>query len=104
MCRPLVGGVSVPVLWPLTTRSWPENRGSVGADLERNHDDGGFVDLNHAPAHTIGEVCDLDPEFADAIVAARTAHGCSDIDEVVVISDLPTGSWDTIRDRGILIP
>ncbi|HEX3788312.1 MAG TPA: helix-hairpin-helix domain-containing protein [Pseudonocardiaceae bacterium] len=74
-------------------------------DLARTYDDGGLVDLNTAPAHTIADVCGIPPEVGAAIVEARGRHGGSfaNVDELLVIADLPTTTWDSIRDRAVLL-
>jgi DNA uptake protein ComE-like DNA-binding protein len=72
-------------------------------DLARTFDDGGLVDLNTAPAAAIAAVCDLPPATADTIVAARSGGGFLAVDDVFSLTDVPMGSWDVIRDRGIVL-
>jgi hypothetical protein len=74
-------------------------------DLTRNYDDGGLVDLNSAPAHAIASVCELSSEVAEKIVSTRRLVGgtFSDIDELIVLVDLPAETWDRVRDRGVLL-
>ncbi len=80
---------------------------SIGRpDLDRSYDDGGLVDLNSAPASAIAEVCRLDHADADKIVTSRQQYpaGLTSLDEVLVLADLPVGTWDQVRDRAVLIP
>lgn len=73
-------------------------------DLPRTYDDGGLVELNHAPASAIAEVCGIDPAIADNIVAAREARGgFLTVDDVFTAADIPITLWDIIRDRAIVI-
>ncbi|MDR7300851.1 helix-hairpin-helix domain-containing protein [Haloactinomyces albus] len=74
-------------------------------DLARTYDDGGLVDLNSAPAAVIAHICELDPADADAIVTAREHHGSglSNIDELLVLAEMPMHTWEVIRDRAVLI-
>jgi hypothetical protein len=74
-------------------------------DLPRTYDDGGLVDLNSAPAAVIAELCDLAPAVAESIVTARVAcGGFLAVDDVFATAEIPVGSWDMIRDRGVAIP
>jgi hypothetical protein len=72
-------------------------------DLARDYNDGGLIDLDAAPAHSIAEVCDLTPEDADKTVSGRGGGTYNNVDEVLVLADLPAASWPRIRDRGIVI-
>jgi DNA uptake protein ComE-like DNA-binding protein len=74
-------------------------------DLARKYDDGGLVDLNNAPANTIADVCELNPDDADKIVSRRQLNGgsFSSIDELLVLVNLPFATWDRVRDRGVLL-
>lgn len=72
-------------------------------DLARDYDDGGLVELNTAPASSIAEICDLTMEDAEKIVSGRGGGAYGNVDEVLVLVDLPIASWPTIRDRGIVI-
>ncbi|GAB3279615.1 hypothetical protein GCM10027589_06270 [Actinocorallia lasiicapitis] len=44
-------------------------------DLSRSYNDGGLVDVNHAPLHALVSIPCITPEIGAAIVAARTQHG-----------------------------
>lgn len=74
-------------------------------DLPRTYDDGGLVDLNSAPPATIADICDLDTNTAEAIVAARTQRGgLLATDDIFTMAEIPLGAWNMIRDRGLVIP
>jgi hypothetical protein len=74
-------------------------------DLESSYDDGGLVDLNSAPTAVIAHVCDMEPAAAQAIVEARERMGSfSNLDEVLVVSDVSLGSWALLREHAILLP
>jgi hypothetical protein len=74
-------------------------------DLPRQYDDGGLVDLNSAPAAVIATTCGLSPAAADSIVAARArCGGFLTVDDLFSLADVPVGAWDTVRDRGLVIP
>jgi competence ComEA-like helix-hairpin-helix protein len=73
-------------------------------ELGRGYDDGGLVDINNAPARTIATVCGIKPAAADGIVDLREKRGpFANVDEMLVLVDLPTSAWDRIRDRAIVI-
>ena len=73
-------------------------------DLYRTYDDGGLVDLNSAPAAVISSVMGVDQSVAEQIVAARTTAGrFYAVDDVFSYADLPTDTWDVVRDRGIVL-
>jgi DNA uptake protein ComE-like DNA-binding protein len=74
-------------------------------DLESSYDDGGLVDLNSAPTAVIARVCDIEPAAAQAIAEARERVGSfSNLDEVLVISEVSLGSWALLREHAILLP
>ncbi|SDC27242.1 hypothetical protein [Actinokineospora iranica] len=70
-------------------------------DLDTTYDDGGLVDLATAPAPVIAEVCGLTAEESDRIAAARGTF--TNIDELLVLTDLPVHTWDRIRDRAVIV-
>jgi hypothetical protein len=74
-------------------------------DITRGYDDGGLVDLNSAPAQVIGSVCDIPPTIALSIVDTRNRRGdpFANVDELLVLADIPVGVWDRIRDRAVLL-
>jgi hypothetical protein len=72
-------------------------------DLGRGFDDGGLVDLNSAPAAVIAQVCGLDPQQAETIVAARQARGGTyfNLGELFVDVSLPPRVQETLTDRAL---
>lgn len=75
-------------------------------DVAKDYDDGGLVDLNHAPAEVIARTCGIPVEVAAIIVDARDRYGepFANVDEVFVMAELPVSTWDSIRDRAVLLP
>jgi len=74
-------------------------------DLGRGFDDGGLVDINGAPATVIAQRCDLTPQQAAAVVAARDARagtGWFNVDEVLIDVPLPDDVADRIRERAFV--
>jgi hypothetical protein len=72
-------------------------------DLPRAYDDGGLVDLNNASAKAIAKACEVEPEVARAIVAARTTGGFVAVEDVFSLVDIPLPTWPIIRDRAMVI-
>lgn len=75
-------------------------------DLPHPYDDGGLVDLNSAPAASIARACGVDDDVAEQIVRARTQEGAgfANLDELLVLVDVPVAAWDRLRDRAIVLP
>jgi hypothetical protein len=73
-------------------------------DLRRAYDDGGLVDLNHAPAQAIAATCGIDLAVATLITDAR-ARGIpfASVDDVFSVVDVPYPLWDRIRDRAVVV-
>ncbi|GAA2517210.1 BTAD domain-containing putative transcriptional regulator [Winogradskya humida] len=59
-------------------------------DLARRYDDGGLVDLNHAPAHTLTAVPGLTTVLAERIVTARAERPYLQPEELVLRGVLTT--------------
>jgi hypothetical protein len=58
-----------------------------------------------ALAAVIATTCGLSQTAADSIVVARTrCGGFLTVDDLFSMADVPVGAWETIRDRGIVIP
>jgi DNA uptake protein ComE-like DNA-binding protein len=71
-------------------------------DLHGDYDDGGLVDINAAPATAIAATCDMKLSDAEAIVAMREERGqFANVDEMLVLVELPVSDWDWIRDRAV---
>lgn len=86
-------------------RSMARELGIGRPDLGRGFDDGGLVDVNGAPATVIAQRCDLTPEQAAAVVAARDARagtGWFTVDEVLIDVPLPADAGDRIRERAFI--
>ncbi|QMU74391.1 helix-hairpin-helix domain-containing protein [Streptacidiphilus sp. PB12-B1b] len=74
-------------------------------DLPRQYDDGGLVDLNSAPAHTIANACSIEPALVERFVTARQELGSfSSLDEVIVFARIEDGAAARIRDYALLLP
>jgi hypothetical protein len=75
-------------------------------DLGRKYDDGGLVDVNHAPAEVIAQVCELPIATAEEVVRARArrGYGFIGVDELLVEVDVPVAAWDRMRDRAVALP
>jgi hypothetical protein len=73
-------------------------------DLRRGFDDGGLVDLNSAPAAVIAQVCGIDPQQAETIVAARQGRGGTyfNLGELFVDVPLPLYVQQLLTDRALL--
>ena len=73
-------------------------------DLGRTFDDGGLVDINHATAKAMASAFDGKVADAKEIVARREERGGSaNVDEMLVLVDLPVAAWDRIRDRSVTV-
>ncbi|WP_138758559.1 helix-hairpin-helix domain-containing protein [Modestobacter altitudinis] len=73
-------------------------------DLRRGFDDGGLVDLNSAPAAVIAQVCGIEVQQAEAIVAARQTRGGTyfNLGELFVDVSLPPHVQQQLADRAIV--
>jgi DNA uptake protein ComE-like DNA-binding protein len=69
-------------------------------DLQGSFDDGGLVDVNHAPVGVLADLPGVDPATAERIVATRgEIGGFTSTDEMSVTLDLPPAQLDGIADR-----
>jgi hypothetical protein len=73
-------------------------------DLRRGFDDGGLVDLNSAPAAVIAQVCGIDQQHAESIVAARQARGGTyfNLGELFIDVSLPPHVQQLLTDRALI--
>lgn len=73
---------------------------SVGRpDLPRSYDDGGLVDINHAPDRALAEQLGMTQREIDALHAARRHLGTlSSAAELSVYAELPPHRVDELRD------
>ncbi|HEY2700563.1 MAG TPA: helix-hairpin-helix domain-containing protein [Pseudonocardiaceae bacterium] len=73
-------------------------------DLGRTFDDGGLVDINHATAKAMASAFGIKPVDARTIIERRDElGGFANVDEMLVLVDLPVAAWDRIRDRSITL-
>ncbi|MEV4253656.1 helix-hairpin-helix domain-containing protein [Spirillospora sp. NPDC049652] len=73
-------------------------------DLARVYDDGGLIDVNHAPADVLGMLPGLTPELADRIVRHRAEHGgFVSVEELAVDVDLPPALPPKLKDYAIFL-
>lgn len=73
-------------------------------DKQSRYDDGGLVDMNSAPAAVIADVCGLDKQSAQRIVDVRERIGTfSNVEEILVLADVPVSAWPRVTDRAILL-
>lgn len=73
-------------------------------DLRREYDDGGLVDLNAAPVETLVREFELSDRTARSLADVRERIGRLDnVEEVITFGEVPEGSAQLMRDRGIVI-
>lgn len=74
-------------------------------DLARDFDDGGLVDINHAPPAALTRLPDVTPALADQIVSAREHHGgFSSTADLIVFTDLPPEVVEKFAEYAVFIP
>jgi Helix-hairpin-helix motif len=74
-------------------------------DLPRGFDDGGLVDLNHAPVPVMVQQLGLSEADAAKVVEARDRlGGFSSVEEVIAYTDLSPSLVDGVRERLVLLP
>lgn len=74
-------------------------------DLARSYDDGGLVDLNHAPAPALTGIPGITPDLAARIVHVRTdTGGFISAEEVAAMADLPPALTPQIAEYGVFLP
>ncbi|WP_203991911.1 ComEA family DNA-binding protein [Sphaerisporangium rufum] len=74
-------------------------------DLPRQYDDGGLVDINHAPAPVIAQLPGLTDELAQRIVQARSEVGAFiSAEDVSVALNLPPHLTPGLADLTVYIP
>ena len=74
-------------------------------DLPRQFDDGGLVDLNHAPASVMVQLLGLsEAEAAQVIEARDRMGGFLSAEEVIAHTDLSPVFVDGIRERLVFLP
>jgi len=74
-------------------------------DLQRAFDDGGLVDVNHAPVEDIADLPGIDADTARRIVATRDGvGGFSSLEDLGMTMDLPGDVVERLRGRVVCIP
>lgn len=74
-------------------------------DLPRRYDDGGLVDVNHAPPYVLGALPGMTPELVDRILAAREeGGGFSSVEELSALAELPPTLTETLGEYTIFLP
>ncbi|XVQ12434.1 ComEA family DNA-binding protein [Spirillospora sp. CA-255316] len=73
-------------------------------DLPRTYDDGGLVDINHAPASAFMTIPGMTPEQAERVVALRNdLGGLSSAEEVSALAELPPALTPRLAEHGIFL-
>ena len=68
-------------------------------DLPRDYDDGGLVDVNHAPSAVLAEQLGLAPaEVSDVLTARERLGRFTSADELCAYTSLPPDRVDELRD------
>ncbi|MFV2173805.1 ComEA family DNA-binding protein [Actinomadura sp. LOL_016] len=74
-------------------------------DEPRTYDDGGLVDVNHAPPNIIAALPGMTPELAERVIERRAATGpFISVEEMVVDADLPPDVLPQLADFAIFLP
>jgi DNA uptake protein ComE-like DNA-binding protein len=69
-------------------------------DLPRQFDDGGLIDVNHAPEQVLVDRLGFSPAEAARVVEARgRLGGFSSAEEVCVFAEVPDATVERLRDR-----
>jgi DNA-binding SARP family transcriptional activator len=86
----------------------PERARHLGVgrpDLARTFDDGGLVDLNHAPAHELARLSGFDPQIAHRIVVERSQRAAfTQPNDLVSRGIISTKSLHRVASRLICLP
>mgnify|MGYP001950463378 CR=1 FL=1 len=73
-------------------------------DLPRSFDDGGLVDVNHAPASALMAIPGMSAEHAERIVALRQeVGGFTSAEEVAALAGLPPNLTPNLAEYGIFL-
>ncbi|TDO49005.1 helix-hairpin-helix protein [Kribbella sp. VKM Ac-2571] len=74
-------------------------------DLARDYDDGGVVDVNHAPADVLASLPGVTREHAELIVRLREEHGgFVSANELCVFAELPPEVTTSVTERTVFLP
>lgn len=73
-------------------------------DLPRSYDDGGLVDVNHAPASVLVTVLGITPEQAERLIRAREhCGGFISAEEAAALADLPPDLTPRLAEYGVFL-
>jgi hypothetical protein len=73
-------------------------------DLQRGFDDGGLVDVNHAPPSALALLPGMTPELVDRIVETRDKlSGFSSVEELSSLAQLPPSLTDALGEYAIFL-
>jgi len=73
-------------------------------DLARAYDDGGLIDVNHAPASALTQIPGITPELAAGIVRVRAeTGGFVSAEEVAAMTGLPPALTPRLAEYGIFL-
>ncbi|WP_243711327.1 helix-hairpin-helix domain-containing protein [Actinomadura sp. KC216] len=73
-------------------------------DVPRTYDDGGLVDVNHAPAEILAALPGMTPELAERVVRHREEHGgFVSVEEMAVDVDIPPDVLPEMADFTIFL-
>ena len=74
-------------------------------DLPREFDDGGLVDVNHAPAAALTELPGMTPALAERVVRVREeCGGFTSVEELSALAELPPALTPRIDEFAIFLP
>ncbi|QKW38741.1 helix-hairpin-helix domain-containing protein [Actinomadura sp. NAK00032] len=74
-------------------------------DLPRTFDDGGIVDVNHAPASALATIPGIRPAHAELIVRMRQdLGGFTSAEEVAAMTDLPPHLTPVLKEHAVFLP
>ncbi|HEU5155917.1 MAG TPA: helix-hairpin-helix domain-containing protein [Streptosporangiaceae bacterium] len=74
-------------------------------DLPRASDDGGLIDVNHAPPAVLAELPGLTSELVERIVGAREALGTfTSAEDLSATAGLPPHLTPALREYGVYLP
>jgi hypothetical protein len=74
-------------------------------DLHRRYDDGGLIDVNHAPASALEDVPGITRELAERIERIRTdVGGFTSAEELSAVAGLPPSLTPDLAEFGLFLP
>jgi hypothetical protein len=74
-------------------------------DLPREFDDGGLVDVNHAPPYVLAQLPGMTPELVDRVLRVREeCGGFGSVEELSVLAQLPPALTGTLGEYTVFLP